>query len=182
MFKLIDSIPYINQLFFDTAKVKTAADKVTLQKGGFVYLDTASGPGMQKFCTVPTATNCSDAVTALNTGLGANLQKVKLIYPIFISRPQDANFNPIGDNDMITFINGTNYEGWLTSDSYKAADTFAAGLPLILASVDVGSGVYRPQLSVLPVDTDSTTNLSQVIVAYALSAVVNNEVKIKWVA
>lgn len=182
MFKLIDSIPWVNQIFFDTAKVTTANEIATLQKGGFIYLDAAAGQGVQKIAKVPIDSDVTGADSALTTGQGANLLKVKCIYPVFISRPQDTDFNPIGSNGLITFINGTRYEGWLTADSYyqdgSTYPTITAGAPLVLSAASAVGG--RPKL-VAPA-LNAGNNLALRIVAYALSPVVNGEVKIRWVA
>lgn len=183
MFKLKDSIPFINQLWFDSAVLQEAdgATQATnlalLQKGGFIYLTSATTQSGQKIArmAVPTATG---GITA------ADYQTTRLVYPIFITREQDANFDPIRSNAILTFINGTTkYEGWVNADSYHTLDTIgtyptiAAGEPMALKTVSSG----RPKLCVLTNAEKASTASLKKVVAYAMSAVVNGEVKIKWV-
>lgn len=184
MFKLIDSIPLVNTIWFDTATLEgeTADNIESLQTGGFIYLLSSTKPGGQKIARMAgtnfaTATTDSAAITA------ADYQKRKLVYPILITRPQDSDFNPIGPNKLITFINSvTGYEGWVNADSYMTDPptypTPAAGLPLILKSLETGK---KSKLAVAS-DTElaDPTSMSKVV-AYCLSAVVDGQVKIKWV-
>lgn len=184
MFKLKDSIPFINQLWFDSA-VLQEADSATqatnlalLQKGGFIYLTAATTQGGQKIArmAVPTAT--------IEIG-ASDFQKTRLVYPIFITREQDADFSPLKTNGILTFINGTtHYEGWVNSDSYyqngSTYPTIAAGEPMALKPNPDSSG--RSKLCVLTNTEKASAKSLKKVVAYAMSAVVDGEVKIRWVA
>lgn len=186
MFKLIDSIPLVNTIWFDTAYLdETPTNIELLQTGGFIYLTSATTPGGQKIAKMA-GSAYSAAATDATAITPAEYQTRKLVYPIHISREQDANFNPIGPNKLITFINSvTGYEGWVNADSYHTAGdavypTPVAGSPLLLkvSSQTVGG---KSKLVVPNADDMVSAPAMSKVVAYALSAVVNGQLKIKWV-
>lgn len=192
MFLLTDSIPHVNQIFFDTAMLKTPSQRSYLQKGGWVYLDAPStaGPG-QKYAIMPTTAD--DTATGIpdapSTSM-ASLQRTKLLYPVFFSRPSDSDFNPIPASGLITLINPIiPVEGWVTSDSYyqnndSTHPNFAAGKPVRIKMVTVtyeGASVLLPRLVVLDDTTiASAEKVAACQIGWALSPVIDGKVKIRY--
>lgn len=167
MFRFQDSKPYISSLFIGTAKCKDQDTIDLLQKGGFVTLEAAS-KGKQPIAIV--AVPSDDA--------SGNFLNSRLIYPVLISRPQNtaAKHNPIEDNGLISFINDTNYTGYVTSDSYyedgSTYPTIVAGMPLKLQNNSATSN--RPKLI-------GQSDFDKYTVAFALSATdADGEIKIMW--
>jgi hypothetical protein len=178
MFLLTDSIPHVNQIFFDTAMLKTPSQRSLLQSGGWIYLDSPStaGPG-QKYAIV--ATSNTTEVPDDPTVDYSKINSAKLVYPVFFSRPSDADFNPIPSSGLITFINPIiPVEGWVTGESLdpSPAAAFSAGRPVRVKIVD-----GKPKLTAYTdAEMGNGEKVQSAAIGWALSAVIDGKVKIRY--
>lgn len=167
MFKFYDSKPYITDLFVGSAVCADEATRAVLQKGGFVFI-TNNEKGKTPIANLPQPTDDS-APNVLNT---------KLIYPVFIPRKADAaaNFYPIQQDGLISYIDDTNYTGYVDLDSFSVTGlthtAISAGDPLTIANDADTDNV--PKL-VIGDGTYETT------VAYCIAPPTDTEMKIKWI-
>ena len=196
MFKLIDSNPRINQMFFDTAVLNsnTSAVRDSIRDGScWVYMNASktTTEGRQKYAIVPSTDATADTGLTV-TATDATAYKTKLIFPVIFSREGDSHFHPIPETGLITFLNPfVGVEAWVTADSYYAGtDTagvvhpaFAAGKPIRISSiVDADPTVVNGiKLTVIDAttsaDADARANCQ---IGWALSAVINGMVKVRY--
>lgn len=162
MFKFYDSKPHFNSLFIGSAKCADEATRAILQNGGFIYL-TNVGKNQTPTANIPEPT----------ASTGANVLQKLTVYPVFIPRKADAtnNFYPIQADGLVSYIDDTNYTGYVDTDSYSG--TPVAGDLLILDNI---AGVAKLIVS------GATPKPEEVLAVCLAAPDANLDMKIKWLA
>ncbi len=176
MFNFYDSKPYVTNLFVGSAVCADEATRAVLQNGGFVFI-TNNGKGKTPTANLPQPTDDA-GVSVLNT---------KLVYPVFIPRKKDvaANFEPIQQDGLISYVDDTNYTGYVDRDSFTlAGGSISAGDALVIlndAAAEVPGTPGTGGTSGIPKLSKSTDGSMETTVAYCIAPPTATEMKIKWI-
>jgi hypothetical protein len=170
MFKFYDSKPHFSSLFIGSAVCADEATRTAFQKGGFLYL-TNIGKNQTPTANIPDP----------DSSTGINVLQRRLVYPVFIPRKQDTtnNFYPIQADGLVSYIDDTNYTGYVDTDSYYSGTgdshtVIVAGDMLELAN-DTSTGSVAKLVA-----SNATPALSKVVAICLAAPNADGEMKIKW--